>query len=59
MRSIRADFGRTHSGVIIWSADFSVGEQIRRILRIRDALSAEQSVNSEQFISKWGEDRLS
>jgi hypothetical protein len=35
-----------------------VGEQMRRILRIRKVLSAEQLVNSEQFISQWSEDQL-
>lgn len=58
-RRLHRDFqaiGRSHAGIIIWSADYSIGEQLRRILRLRDAVSAEQMANSEQFISQWGED---
>jgi hypothetical protein len=33
---------------------YSVGEQLRRILRIREALSAADMRNRVEFLSNWG-----
>ena len=50
--------GRTHAGIIYRTRQrYSVGEQARRIIRIWEALSAEEMVNRYEAISQWGEDR--
>jgi hypothetical protein len=50
--------GLEHSGVIIrYERQFSIGEQVRRITRIWEALSAEQMVNRVESITQWGQDR--
>ncbi len=50
--------GRSHAGVLYHPRQrFSIGEQARRILRIWEALSAEEMVNRVESISQWGEER--
>ncbi len=50
--------GRSHAGVLYHVRQrFSIGEQARRILRIWEALSAEEMVNRVESISQWGEER--
>jgi hypothetical protein len=49
--------GNAHSGLIFGVAGFSVGERLRRVLRIFDRLSAEDITNTEQFLSQWGDDQ--
>lgn len=47
--------GRTHWGMILAPQQrFSVGEQLRRILRLRASLSAESMRNQAEFLSNWG-----
>ncbi|MGH9610438.1 MAG: DUF5615 family PIN-like protein [Bryobacteraceae bacterium] len=47
--------GRHHSGIILAPQQrYSVGEQLRRILRLRAAKSAEAMRNCAEFLSKWG-----
>jgi predicted nuclease of predicted toxin-antitoxin system len=47
--------GRSHSGIILAKQEhrFSVGEQMRLILRIMTDLSAEQMQNQVVFLSTW------
>jgi hypothetical protein len=46
--------GREHAGMILAPQQrFSVGEQLRRILRIRAALSAESMRSRVEFLSNW------
>lgn len=46
--------GRNHAGRLLAQQQrFSVGEQLRRILRLRAAKSAEQMQNQIEFLSNW------
>ena len=46
--------GRNHAGIIIGAQQrFSVGEQLRRLLRLRMKLSSESMVNRVEFLSNW------
>ena len=47
--------GREHAGMILAPQQrFSVGEQLRRVLRIRAAASAESMRNRIEFLANWG-----
>lgn len=47
--------GREHAGMILAPQQrYSVGEQLRRILRLRAALSAQRMRNQAEFLSNWG-----
>ena len=47
--------GCEHAGIILAAPQrFSVGEQLRRILRIRASASAESMRNRIEFLSDWG-----
>jgi hypothetical protein len=46
--------GREHAGMILAPQQrFSIGEQLRRILRIRAAASAESMRNRAEFLTNW------
>jgi len=46
--------GREHSGMILGAQQrFSVGEQLRRILRVRSAVSPQQMRNRIEFLANW------
>ncbi len=46
--------GRAHGGIIVASQKrFSIGEQMRRLLRIVSVLSAEEMQNQLEFLSNW------
>lgn len=46
---------REHAGIILAAQQrFSVGEQLRRILRLRSSASSEAMRNRVEFLSKWG-----
>ena len=46
--------GREHAGVILAPQQrFSVGEQLRRILRLRAILTASSMRNQAEFLSNW------
>lgn len=46
---------RRHAGLILAPQQrFSVGEQLRRILRLRAVKSAEAMCDSVEFLSRWG-----
>jgi hypothetical protein len=47
--------GRPHAGIVVAPQKVhSVGEQMRRLLRIRAALSADEMVNRIEFLAAWG-----
>ena len=47
--------GRDHGGILLAPQQrFSVGEQLRRILRIRSTISAENMRCRVEFLGNWG-----
>jgi Domain of unknown function (DUF5615) len=47
--------GHTHSGIILAVQQrYSVGEQMRRLLRLLNSLSAEDMINRLEFLGAWG-----
>lgn len=50
-----AGAGREHAGMILAAQQrFSVGEQLRRILRLRANATSESMRNRAEFLSNWG-----
>jgi hypothetical protein len=50
-----AGAGREHAGMILAPQQrFSVGEQLRRILRLRATTTAESPRNQVEFLGNWG-----
>lgn len=47
--------GQSHAGLILSGQDYSIGEMMRRILRIVAHLSAEEMKDRVEFLSAWGE----
>jgi Domain of unknown function (DUF5615) len=46
--------GRSHGGIIVASQKkFGIGEQMRRLLRIVNVLSAEEMQNQLEFLGNW------
>ena len=46
--------GRSHTGMILAPQQrYSVGEQMRRVLRLLATRSAEEMVNQVEFLSHW------
>ncbi len=45
--------GRSHCGIILSRQGLSVGEQMRRLLRLIDTLTAEEMRNHVEFLSAW------
>lgn len=45
---------QNHSGIILGFQHYSIGEQMRRILRIIATKSAEDVKNQVEFLSAWG-----
>lgn len=47
--------GKDHAGIILAPQQrYTVGEQMRRVLRMNRELSAEQMRNRAEFLSAWG-----
>ncbi len=47
--------GRQHAGIILAPQQrFSVGEQLRRVLRLRASMSAGDMKSRAEFLSNWG-----
>jgi hypothetical protein len=47
--------GQSHVGMILaQQGDYSVGEQMRRLLRLVGERSAEEMVDQVEFLSAWG-----
>jgi Domain of unknown function (DUF5615) len=56
--ALHADFlaaGKNHSGIILGQQQrYSVGEQMRRLVRLSQLRSAESMRNRVEFLSAWG-----
>ena len=48
--------GNSHAGIILGQQSSSIGEQMRRLLRLIAAKSAEEMQNQVEFLSDWGEE---
>ena len=49
-----ATAGREHSGIVLATQQrYSVGEQLRRVLRLRATLSAEEMRSHVEFLGNW------
>ena len=44
---------RAHAGIVLSKQGLSVGEQMRRLLRLAACLSAEEMQNRAEFLSRW------
>jgi hypothetical protein len=47
--------GQRHAGIILGVQNYSIGAQMRRILRIIANKSAQEMQNQVEFLSAWGE----
>jgi Domain of unknown function (DUF5615) len=47
--------GQRHAGIILGVQNYSIGEQMRRILRIIATKSAQDMQNKVEFLSAWDE----
>lgn len=47
--------GQGHAGIILGVQNYSIGEQMRRILRIIATKSAQEMQNQVEFLSAWDE----
>jgi len=48
--------GRSHAGIVVLPQQrYSVGEQMRRLLKLIASKSAEQMRNQVEFLSAWGD----
>ena len=48
--------GKSHAGIILGpQQQYSVGEQMRRLLKLMAAKSAEEMENQVEFLGAWGE----
>ncbi|PSB30071.1 DUF5615 family PIN-like protein [Stenomitos frigidus] len=45
--------GRTHTGIMISSQDYAIGEQMRRVLKLMATESAESMINQLVFLSAY------
>jgi len=55
LRPLRLRAGREHGGIILAPQQrFSVGEQLRRVLRLRAAVSADGMRSPVEFLANWG-----
>lgn len=45
--------GQTHAGIIISSQEYSIGEQMRRVLKLLATKSAEEMMNQLVFLSTY------
>lgn len=47
--------GRSHAGIILVPQQrFSIGEQLRRILRLRASVTSEDMKDRVEFLNNWG-----
>lgn len=49
------DRKKSHNGIILGLQNYSVGEQLRRLIKIISSKSAEEMQNQVEFLSAWGE----
>jgi hypothetical protein len=45
--------GRSHAGIVLSRQDLSIGDQMRRLLRLIASLSAEEMQDRVEFLSSW------
>ncbi len=45
---------RPHGGIILSRQDLGIGEQMRRLLRLINRLTAEEMVSRLEFLGDWG-----
>lgn len=45
--------GRSHSGLVLCRQQYSIGEQLRRVLKLIATRSAEDMVDRAEFLSAW------
>jgi len=46
--------GRSHAGIVVAEQGHSVGERLRRLLKLNEARPAEEMRNRLEFLSNWG-----
>ncbi|KOP25802.1 hypothetical protein AMR41_13930 [Hapalosiphon sp. MRB220] len=56
LHTILLEQEESHAGIILAQQGYSVGEQMRRLLRIIATKSAEDMQNQVEFLSAWGEE---
>ena len=55
LHQVWASEGRTHAGIIVSPQQhYTVGEELRRIVRLVGLRTAEQMQNRLEFLSSWG-----
>ncbi|MBD2695040.1 DUF5615 family PIN-like protein [Anabaena catenula] len=55
LHSIYIEEKRSHAGIIISSQDYSIGEQMRRVLSLMADKSAEEMINQLMFLSAYAD----
>jgi hypothetical protein len=54
LHKVYADEGRSHAGLILArQKQYSVGEQLRRLLKLMAARSQEEMINRVEYLSAW------
>jgi len=55
LHTLYAERGKHHAGMVLsQQQEYSVGEQMRRLLRLINDLSAEEMKDRVEFLSSWG-----
>ncbi|MEH2362890.1 hypothetical protein [Nostoc sp.] len=55
MHTTLLERGEFHAGIILVQQGYSVGEQMRRLLKLIAAKPAENMQNQVEFLSSWGD----
>src|SRR5262245_44711085 len=45
--------GKSHHGLVLGQQHYSIGEQLRRLLKLVSARSPEEMMNQMEFLSSW------
>ncbi len=45
--------GRSHAGIVLSRQDLAIGEQMRRLLRLINSLTADEMRDRVEFLSAW------
>lgn len=56
LHTMLVEQGEVHAGIILGQQNYAIGEQMRRILRIIAAKSAEDMQNQVEFLNAWAEE---
>ncbi|WP_414542214.1 DUF5615 family PIN-like protein [Nostoc sp. CCY0012] len=56
LHTLLLESGESHAGIILAQQGYSIGEQMRRLLKIIAAKSAEEMQNQVEFLNAWGEE---